>query len=50
MIAGIVNGDFEAMLSLSICRSDGKVYTQDAIIEDQAVETASTQTKPACAG
>jgi clan AA aspartic protease len=33
MIAGIVNGDFEAMLSLSICGSDGKVYIQDAIID-----------------
>jgi len=33
MITGIVNGDFEAMLSLSICDSDGKVYTQDAIID-----------------
>lgn len=33
MITGIVNGDFEAMLSLSICGSDGKVYTQDAIID-----------------
>jgi len=32
MIAGIVNGDFEAMLSLSICGSDGKFYTQDAIV------------------
>ncbi|MBD2542917.1 clan AA aspartic protease [Planktothricoides raciborskii] len=33
MIAGIVNGDFEAMLSLSICGSDGKFYTQDAIVD-----------------
>jgi clan AA aspartic protease len=33
MITGIVNGDFEAMLSLSICGSDGKVDTQDAIID-----------------
>lgn len=33
MITGIVNGDFEAMLSLSICGSDGKFYTQDAIID-----------------
>jgi Predicted aspartyl protease len=33
MITGIVNGDFEAMLSLSICGSDGKVYIQDAIID-----------------
>ncbi len=33
MITGIVNGDFEAMLSLSICDSDGNVYTQYAIID-----------------
>ncbi|HAT15419.1 MAG TPA: clan AA aspartic protease [Microcoleaceae bacterium UBA11344] len=33
MITGIVNGDFEAMLSLSICGSDGKVYIQDAIVD-----------------
>jgi antitoxin (DNA-binding transcriptional repressor) of toxin-antitoxin stability system len=33
MIKGIVNADFEAIISLSICDSDGKVYTQDAIID-----------------
>jgi hypothetical protein len=32
MIEGIVNVDFEAMISLSICDSDGMVYTQDAIV------------------
>lgn len=31
MITGIVNTDFEAIISLSICDSEGKIYTQDAI-------------------
>ncbi|WP_219884463.1 hypothetical protein [Merismopedia glauca] len=26
MIAGIVNADFEAIISLSICDSEGKIY------------------------
>ena len=33
MITGIVNADFEAIISLSICGSDEKVYTQDAIVD-----------------
>ena len=33
MIAGIVNADFEASISLSICDSEGKIYTQDAIVD-----------------
>jgi clan AA aspartic protease len=33
MITGIVNVDFEPIILLSICGSDGKVYTQDAIID-----------------
>jgi len=33
MISGIVNGDFEAIISLSICDSDGKIYIQDAIVD-----------------
>jgi predicted aspartyl protease len=33
MIAGIVNADFEAIISLSVCDSEGKIYTQDAIID-----------------
>jgi predicted aspartyl protease len=33
MIAGIVNADFEAIISLSICGSHGEVYTQDAIVD-----------------
>ncbi len=33
MIAGSVNSDFEAIISLSICSSNGTVYTQDAIID-----------------
>ena len=33
MITGIVNADFEAIISLSICGSDGKVYTQEAIVD-----------------
>jgi clan AA aspartic protease len=33
MILGIVNADFEAIISLSICDSGGKIYTQDAIVD-----------------
>ncbi len=33
MIAGIVNADFEPIIPLSICGSDGKVYTQDAVVD-----------------
>jgi predicted aspartyl protease len=33
MIAGIVNTDFEAIISLSILGSNGKIYTQDAIVD-----------------
>jgi clan AA aspartic protease len=33
MITGIVNVDFEPIIPLSICGSDGKVYVQDAIVD-----------------
>jgi clan AA aspartic protease len=33
MITGIVNADFEPIISLSICDSDGKIYTQEAIVD-----------------
>jgi clan AA aspartic protease len=33
MINGIVNADFEPIIPLSICGSDGKVYTQEAIVD-----------------
>jgi clan AA aspartic protease len=33
MIFGIVNADFEPIIPLSICGSDGKVYTQEAIVD-----------------
>ncbi|NCS22686.1 MAG: clan AA aspartic protease [Microcystis aeruginosa G11-06] len=33
MIAGIVNADFEAIISLSICDSEGNIYAQDAIVD-----------------
>jgi clan AA aspartic protease len=33
MITGIVNADFEPIIPLSICGSDGKVYTQEAIVD-----------------
>jgi clan AA aspartic protease len=33
MITGIVNAEFEPIIPLSVCGSDGKVYTQDAIID-----------------
>ncbi|MGL5035431.1 MAG: clan AA aspartic protease [Microcystaceae cyanobacterium] len=33
MISGIVNTDFEAIISLSICDFEGKIHWQDAIID-----------------
>ncbi len=33
MITGIVNADFEPIIPLSVCASDGKIYTQDAIVD-----------------
>jgi len=33
MITGIVNVDFEPIIPLSVCSSDGKIYTQDAIVD-----------------
>jgi clan AA aspartic protease len=33
MITGVVNADFEPIIPLSICGSDGKVYPQDAIVD-----------------
>ena len=33
MITGIVNADFEPFIPLSVCSSDGKIYTQDAIVD-----------------
>ncbi len=33
MISGIVNADFEAIISLSICDAEGKIYAQDAIVD-----------------
>ena len=33
MITGIVNPDFDPINHISICGSDGKVYTQDAIVD-----------------
>ena len=33
MISGIVNAGFEAIISLSICDSEGKIYIQDAIVD-----------------
>jgi clan AA aspartic protease len=33
MITGIVNADFEPTISLSICGSNGKAYTQEAIVD-----------------
>jgi clan AA aspartic protease len=33
MIAGIVNADFEAIISLSVCDPEGKIYRQDAIVD-----------------
>jgi hypothetical protein len=34
MIAGSVNVDFEAIITLSVSSSNGTVYTQDAIAEE----------------
>jgi clan AA aspartic protease len=33
MITEIVNVDFEPIIPLSVCSSDGKIYTQDAIVD-----------------
>ncbi len=33
MITGIVNADLEPIIPLSVCSSDGKIYTQDAIVD-----------------
>jgi len=33
MISGVINGEFEPIVPLSIRRSDGKVLTQDAIVD-----------------
>lgn len=33
MITGIINAEFEAIISLSVCDSDGKTYTHDAIVD-----------------
>jgi clan AA aspartic protease len=33
MITGIVNADFEPIIPLSICGSNGKAYTQEAIVD-----------------
>jgi clan AA aspartic protease len=33
MIIGMVNADFEPIIPLSVCDSDGKIYTQDAIVD-----------------
>jgi predicted aspartyl protease len=33
MITGMVNEAFEPIIPLSICRADGKVYTQDAVVD-----------------
>lgn len=33
MITGMVNGEFEPIIPISICDSDGNVYTQDAIVD-----------------
>jgi hypothetical protein len=32
MITGTVNADFEPIISLSIRRADGEVFTQEAIV------------------
>ena len=33
MITGVVNADFEPIIPLSVCGSDGEVYRQDAIVD-----------------
>jgi predicted aspartyl protease len=33
MITGTINAEFEPIIPLSICCSDGKVFTQDAIVD-----------------
>ncbi len=33
MITGVVNAEFEPIIPLSLYRSDGKVFTEDAIVD-----------------
>jgi clan AA aspartic protease len=33
MITGIINADFEPIIPLPVCGSDGKIHTQDAIVD-----------------
>ncbi|MEC4814415.1 MAG: clan AA aspartic protease [Scytonema sp. PMC 1069.18] len=33
MITGVVNADFEPIIPLSILRADGRIFTQDAIVD-----------------
>lgn len=33
MITGMINAGFEPIIPLSVCNSDGKISTQDAIID-----------------
>lgn len=33
MISGVVNAEFEPIIPLSIQRADGKIFTQDAIVD-----------------
>jgi clan AA aspartic protease len=33
MITGVVNAEFEPIIALSIRRSDGQIFTQDAIVD-----------------
>ncbi len=33
MITGMINADFEPIIPLSVCSSDGKIYTQDVIVD-----------------
>jgi len=33
MVIGVINAEFEPIIPLSIRRSDGKVFTQDAIVD-----------------
>jgi clan AA aspartic protease len=33
MIVGVVNADFEPIIEIAICDYNGKIYTQDAIVD-----------------
>ena len=44
MITGIVNADFEPIISLSLQGADGQIYAQEAIVDTVRLISARTAT------